>query len=178
MTEKSINLLDIAGVISYIILVSNERGIDLTQTKDKNVAVDFNNQFKEVEAWVNKKGYKVLLKTDVEDQIAWDEKAIYINSRNRPENKYYTLLHECGHLLIAQAAKQWEKDVPMYACVADARIAKSKAYRVSLVAEEIEAWKRGRRLAGRLKHHINNEKYDKQITECVFSYIEAAALEY
>ena len=49
---------------------------------------------------------------------------------------------------------------------------------MSLVAEEIEAWKRGRRLAKRFYHHIDDEKYDAQITECVFGYIEMVAMEH
>ena len=172
MTDKPINLLDIACVISYIMVVNEESGFS---TKDKSVTVDFTKQFKEIEAWVNKKGYSVNVATDLEDSIVWGDKSININSRNHPETKYYTLLHECGHLLISKTAKQWEKDVPMYACVEDARIERSKAYRVSLVAEELEAWKRGKRLASRHNHYVDEEKYNRHITENVFTYIEAAA---
>ena len=132
-------------------------------------------QFFEIEKWLSSKNYIVFLETDAEDSIVWEERAIYINSRNHPETKYYTLLHECGHLLISNSAKQWEKDIPMYATTEDVRITNSKAYNVSLVAEEIEAWKRGRRLAKKFDHFIDNEKYDNLFTECVFSYIESVA---
>lgn len=172
MQNKPINLLDIAGVLSYIILVNGDKCLN---KKDDPVIVDYKKQFLEIEQWLTKKNFTVNLETDAEDSIVWADRVVNINSRNHPETKYYTLLHECGHLLIAQSAKQWEKDVPMYACFEDARIEKSKAYRVSLVAEEIEAWKRGRRLAMRFGHHIDDVKYDKQITENVFTYIEAAA---
>lgn len=170
MENKPINLLDIAGVLSYIILVNGYK------EKESPVKIDFKKQFRETEQWVLSKGYTVNLETDVEDSIVWETKTINVNSRNHPETKYYTLLHECGHLLISQSSKQWEKENPMYASVSDARIERSKAYRVSLVAEEIEAWRRGRRLAARLKHTINSDKYDDHITENVFTYIEAAAI--
>ena len=171
------NYLDFALTLCYIIHVVNDEGSDLS----RGVPMDKEGwifQFAEIENWLNSKGYEVVLKTDAEDSIQWNEKRVYINSRSHPETRYYTLLHECGHLLISQGAKQWAKDVPMYASVEDLRVEKSKAYRVSLVAEEIEAWKRGRRLGKRFDHYINDEKYDKQITECVFGYIELAAMEH
>jgi len=171
-SKKTINPLDIALVLGYIITVNkglySNQGFRMNKSK-------WNKQFKEVESWLTHKGYKISQYTDAEDSIQWGNKTVYINSRNHPETRYYTLLHECGHLLISQTARQWSKDVPMYASVEDARVERSKAYRVSLVAEEIEAWKRGRRLAKKLNHYIDNDKYDKQITENVFSYIEAAA---
>ena len=135
-------------------------------------------QFLEVENWLASKGYQVIQKTDAEDSIVWEDKTVYIDSRNHSESRFYTLLHECGHLLIQQTSKQWAKDVPMYCWKEDARVERSKAYRVSLVAEEIEAWKRGRRLSNKLGLYINDEKYDKMITECVFTYIEDAARTY
>ena len=63
----------------------------------------------------------------------------------------------------------------MYACSSDGRNARSKAYKVSTVAEELEAWKRGRRLARRFKHHVNDSKYDEHMTKNIMSYIEWAS---
>ena len=168
MQKKITNPLDIALVLSYIIVVNREK------EKENNVS-GFRAQFAEIENWLSAKGFRVVQRTDAEDSIVWDEKTVYINSRQHPESRYYTLLHECGHLLVAQGAQRWSREVPMYASVEDARVERSKAYKVSLVAEEIEAWKRGRRLAKRFNHFINDTKYDKHITENVFSYIEAAA---
>ena len=132
-------------------------------------------QFDEVCSWLNRKGYEVYLYTDATDCVSFTGKRVFINSRNHPETKYYTLLHECGHVLIANDSDQFERDMPMYARSNDGRSARSKAYRVSTVAEELEAWKRGRRLATRLGHAVDDDKYDKQITDNVMSYIEWAA---
>ena len=133
------------------------------------------NQFDEVKCWLGKKGYTVKCRTDAEDCVLFCAKTVLINSRNHPETKYYTLLHECGHILIDKDSARFEKEVPVYARSEDGRSARSKAYRVSTVAEELEAWKRGRRLAARLGHHVDDLKYDKQITDNVMSYIEWAA---
>lgn len=135
---------------------------------------DWNSQTNEVVKWLMAKNYSVSFLTDTEDRVDFVEKRIYINSRNHPETKYYTLLHECGHVLISKDS-QFQKDMPMYADSPDGRKARSVAYRVSTVAEEIEAWKRGRRLAQRLSHYINDSKYDTSISNGVMSYILWAA---
>jgi hypothetical protein len=53
----------------------------------------------------------------------------------------------------------------------DGRREKGKAYRVSLIAEEIEAWKLGRRFATTQGLWIDNTKYNKHMTDAVMSYI-------
>lgn len=128
-------------------------------------------QIADIVNWVESKNYKVLFKTDEEDRVCFESKTVFINSRNHPETKYYTLLHEAGHLLISQSWKSFDRDMPMYAISADGRCERGKAYIVSLLAEEIEAWKRGRRLANKLNHHINNKKFDHHLTDGVMSYI-------
>lgn len=142
-------------------------------TKDMNKPSKelWNKQIEEVIRWVESKNYKVVFNTDEEDRLCFDSKTIFINSRKHPETKYYTLLHEAGHLLISQSWKSFENDMPMYATSSDGRKERGKSYLVSLLAEEIEAWKRGRRLSGKLKHFINNDKYDRHITESVSTYV-------
>ena len=132
-------------------------------------------QFDEICGWLDTKGYQVRSYTDATDCVSFTGKTVFINSRNHPETKYYTLLHECGHVLISNDSARFEKDMPMYARSEDGRHVRSKAYRVSTVAEELEAWKRGRRLATRFAHVVDADKYDKQITDNVMSYIEWAA---
>ena len=136
----------------------------------------WNKQYDTVSGWVVSKGYKISCFTDADDRLEFEEKTIYINSRQHAESRFYTLLHECGHLLISQTASQFQKDHPMYAVSCDFRKSKSRAFQVSLVAEEIEAWKRGRRLASRLELYVDNFKFDKIMTDCVITYIADAAV--
>jgi len=135
----------------------------------------WNYQFGIVSDWLAKKGYMVALGTDVEDQVHIEEHIVQIDSRQHAESRFYTLLHEAGHVLIRQGWKQFHADHPMYASSSDGRQVRSKAYRVSLVAEECEAWKRGRRLAKRLGLYVYDIKYDRISTECLMSHIEWAA---
>ena len=135
----------------------------------------WNKQFDDLSQWVKRKKYSVKCYTDADDRLDFETLTIHINSRQHAENRFYTLLHECGHLLISNSYKQFQKDHPVYAFSTDTRKSRGKAYQVSLVAEEIEAWKRGRRLANRLKLYVNNEKFDKVMSECVMTYIADAA---
>ena len=136
---------------------------------------DWKSQFQKLVGWASSKGYDVWCYTDADDRLEFETKRIHIDSRQHAESRFYTLLHECGHLLISQTAGQFADDHPMYAFSTDNRSSKSKAYQVSLVAEEIEAWKRGRRLARRLDLTINDTKFDRIMTDCVLSYIADAA---
>ncbi len=135
----------------------------------------WNYQFSVVSDWLVKKGYMVALDTDVEDQVHIDEHIVQIDSRQHSESRFYTLLHEAGHVLIRQGWRQFHADHPMYASSADGRSVRSRAYRVSLIAEECEAWKRGRRLAKRFGLYVYDKKYDQISTDCLMSHIEWAA---
>ena len=64
----------------------------------------WNKQYDVVSGWVVSKGYKISCFTDADDRLEFEEKTIYINSRQHAESRFYTLLHECGHLLISQTA--------------------------------------------------------------------------
>jgi len=141
-------------------------------------------QFDEMEIWLTDKGYALEVSSDVEDCVYLQDGIVCIRSRNHPETRYYSMLHECGHILVARGLKQWRLDMPTYAQdpkddtikgETDGRLAKKKEYKVSLVAEEIEAWKRGRRMAKRMGHHINDIKYNKLMSYCVYTYIEEVA---
>lgn len=143
---------------------------------DKKFKKEFwNQQIEEIQRWLSKKGYSIKYKSDVEDQVDFDAKVVFICSRNHSESRFYTLLHECGHILVKNSWRKFAKDHPMYSASGDGRCARSKAYRVSLIAEEIDAWKRGRRLAARMGLFVQDSKYDKIMTECLTGYIEWAA---
>lgn len=132
-------------------------------------------QFIELEIWLIDRGYTLNIAHDVDDCVYLYDKIVCIQGRSRPESRYYNLLHECGHILVAQGSKQWKKDMPMYAqgdAADDGRRRKGEVYKVSLVGEEIEAWKRGRRLSKRMGHDMDDKKYDRSMAKWVYSYIK------
>ena len=138
-------------------------------------------KFEKDYAWVKnhietKFGYEVIQGPNIEERVEFEDRAVYISSRNRIETRLYTLLHEYGHIEIQETgSEEFEADHPMYYRVEDGRVERSRACKVSIVAEEIEAWKRGRWLARNNKLSLNEKKYDEHMTRALMSYINWAA---
>lgn len=124
--------------------------------------------------WAEKKNHSVELQNQLPDQLNYEDKTIYIHTRQGIESQVYSLLHECGHLLIYLDNKSFEKDYPMYAYAATKRQEGTNKWKVSVIAEEYEAWKRGRKLATRLNIPVDKKKYDKIMTDALMSYIKWA----
>ena len=121
-------------------------------------------------------GYSVLCYTGADDRVDFAEATVHINSRNHPETRFYTLLHEYGHVHICEhSADEFAEDHPLYYRESDGRTERSCAGRVSILAEEIEAWRRGRHFARNAGMKINENKYDKHMTDALMTYINWAA---
>ena len=137
---------------------------------------DWEFQIGYVEEWLREHGYQLVQDTDEDDRVELEENVVYINSRQHPETRFYTLLHEVGHVDIYEnAAAEFAADHPMYVQAEHGRSAMSKAFRVSLLAEELEAWRIGRRLAHAEDLFIDDAKFDKLMASCVMTYINWAA---
>lgn len=121
-------------------------------------------------------GYTVYL-CDVTDGLCdFSNKRILISSRLGIEKRLYILIHELGHILIRNNQKKFQSEYSGHANVSlDRRCNWTKKFRVSTIEEEIEAWKRGKRVAKRLGIEINEEKFNKFKTNCLMSYIRWAA---
>lgn len=122
-------------------------------------------------------GYEVEQKTGVVERVELGGvKTIYINSACHPETRFYTLLHEIGHVLIRRDWKRFSKHYPNYLegpdGHVDGRRERRKSYRIGLIAEEIEAWKRGRNFAERHSFYVDPLKYDSDANAALMSYIE------
>ena len=118
--------------------------------------------------------YDIVHEKSIEILTDWVEKTIYIHTRQGIENEVYSLLHECGHLLIFLDNKSFERSYPMYAYAATKRQEGTNKWKVSVIAEEYEAWKRGRKLATKLNIPVDKKKYDKAMTDAIMSYIRWA----
>lgn len=139
-------------------------------------------QFQQIANVLYCMGYFVEEETDEDDRVCFESKCVYINSRKHPETKFYTLLHELGHVLVSMDWIKFKSENPMYVHspdrTIDGRQARTRAYRVSLVSEELEAWKLGRRFANSLDMFIDDEKYNKHMSSAIMSYINWAADDY
>lgn len=148
----------------FIDSIASQFGIKKTEIWKK--------QFQDLEEWLDKKDFRVILQKGAEDIVSWTDGTITINSNPQWENRYYSLLHECGHIIVNETPEFLEYNYPCYVYGVDKRKMKSDAYRVSVIGEEIEAWKLGRNLGDNiLNHFIDYVKFDKMMTECVMSYL-------
>lgn len=133
-------------------------------------------QFELLAEVVDGMGYEVSLEPKAEDRVELGEsKTIIINSTKRAESRFYTLLHEVGHILIRRNWKRFSRDFPKYLLGPndghDRRRERGRSYQVALIAEEIEAWRRGLAFARRKGYHVDPIKYDRESSESVHSYI-------
>jgi hypothetical protein len=129
--------------------------------------------FDTLREWLVSRGFMLFVYTDSPNCVFWEEKEVHINSRMHIEKRLNVLIHECGHVLINSNRER------TYALSKSANVSHfvkiSKVKRVSVIAEEIEAWRRGERLASRLGIEIDLQKFDKFKTSCLMGYIHWAA---
>ena len=116
--------------------------------------------------WADKYGYSVSFLYNGEDSISSDAKYIEINSNNTIETQLYTLLHECGHLLIYNNGSAFG-----FSNIHENFSEKSNTHRVFTVIEEVEAWKRGRSLAKRLGIYVDDDAWNRRVCSAIKKYM-------
>ena len=101
---------------------------------------------------------------------------ICINNTQPWRKRLYTLLHEIGHLEIFRNKESWGKNFSLVSMdIDDGRVKRSKKYQVSLIAEEIDAWRIGKQIADDCGVFIDNDDYINLMNECVFTYLRDAS---
>jgi predicted membrane chloride channel (bestrophin family) len=114
-------------------------------------------------AWCAKRGLSVEFVRSEVGMYDPNEKMIHISGRSSPENQLFLLLHECGHVLVEKNGSSH------YQLTSEDR---SFGDRVLQVAEEIEAWRRGLKLAHRLKIRLDEDAYERMQLSSLRSYFE------
>jgi hypothetical protein len=129
--------------------------------------MDLKDAIIDLEFWADAKGYCVDFSKYGNDSVDFESKLISINTTRSTEIQLYTLLHECGHVLSHNNGGVLDtKDV------INKYGEKTRIHRVFTVIEEVEAWKRGLSLAGRLGISVNKKKWDKTIARALKKYME------
>ena len=55
------------------------------------------------------------------------------------------------------------------------RLERSPKYKVDVLTEEIDAWRKGKELANRLEIYIDEDNYYSIMAKCVYTYIKDLA---
>jgi len=120
--------------------------------------------------WLQSKGYYIEVDRTGDDSVDRIVKIVSINSTRSLETQLYILLHECGHILVSES----DSIVNGAEEVFDKYGEKTKIYKVFTVIEEVEAWKRGLRLAKKLNIPVNKEKWNRDVARAINSYMKWA----
>ena len=121
----------------------------------------------QVVVWLEERGYYVEFDNAGDDSVDRIAKVVSINTTRSEETQLYIILHECGHILVA------ESDIIVNGIdeVLEKYSYSSKIYKTFTVIEEVEAWKRGLALARRLKIPINKEKWNRDVSRAIYKYM-------
>jgi hypothetical protein len=118
--------------------------------------------------WLQKRGYFIDFDRNGDDSVDRESKIVSINTTRSLETQLYILLHECGHVLVSESDNIVNGSEEVLCKYSE----KSKIYRVFTVIEEVEAWKRGLRLAKKLGIPVNKAKWNKDVARAIKKYME------
>ena len=119
--------------------------------------------------WLQKRGYTLFEgREDYYDPVI---KKITYNKKLSSKNQIYSILHECGHLLVQMNGVEYGKRFKsQLEGLVDKRKCRSLRWRVDFLKEEYDAWDRGLELAKQLKLNIDYDKYYNYASKCLASY--------
>jgi hypothetical protein len=132
---------------------------------------NYKEYFYDLESYIIKK-YNVTISLSYNTQDAWFPKLklIMINKDNQWRERYFSLLHESGHVILDMGSMA-TKYMKMESGVKE--LTRSKKDLVNTLNEEILAWNLGKSLSFEMFHDIDIDKYNETKTGCIMSYIKS-----
>lgn len=130
-----------------------------------------------IESWLSKKGFLLLKSKNktIEDEVCFERKVVFLSLRSNPVNQLYSLLHECGHIVV-RTKKDYKDKFKELLEVLEGDKKETLRSEVEEVEEEILAWREGFTLAKKLGIEVDENKYYKYSSKWVMSYIVRAAI--
>jgi len=103
---------------------------------------------------------------------------VYNMTLRNKRNCIYSLLHECGHAIAFNDKRSYKHNFPVLfkKRFSKDRVSKrTNRYKLEIVLEEHDAWRRGHRLAKKLGLDIDPDKYYAYAARWVKTYMEPGA---
>lgn len=124
--------------------------------------------------WITNKRWEVYFGR-YQDKMESFSRIIHINEQQKAENQLYTLLHECGHIIVFNR-KDYKNNYPtankmLLSSTINKTIARSKKFKIDELFEEMDAWREGRKLAKKLKIYINEKNFNDEMYKALQTYI-------
>ena len=125
-------------------------------------------QIKKLEDYCDKNGLRVVFR-DVEiDLVYFDKKLIILTNRKNLEKTTHHFLHELGHVLLMNNKMEYKE---RYGYIENEFSRSSLTSRISILQEELDAWKQGLMLSKNLDIDINRRKWELHKTKCISGYL-------
>ena len=130
-----------------------------------------------IESWLDKKGFVLCKskKSTIQDEVDFERKVVFLSLRSSPINQLYSLLHECGHVVI-RTRKDFKIRYKKHYKVIEGDCHTTMQSSVEEVEEEINAWREGETLSKKLSIEIDSDSYYKYASKWVMGYIVMAAI--
>lgn len=128
--------------------------------------------------WAASRGWEVC-KGNLDAYFHEPHKHIVYNMTLRNKrNSVYSLLHECGHAIAFNDKRSYKHNFPVLfkRRFTGGKVSKrTNRYKVEIVLEEHDAWRRGYRLADKLGLDIDADRYYSYAARWVKTYMDPAA---
>ncbi len=127
-------------------------------------------------------GYKIELVHNCHTRIDHSLRTIFINSAYGRQRIYYVLLHEIGHMVLNLKNTLSNGEIMPYVLnypgLADKKMAaqrtSSRRYAITLIHEELDAWRKGIDIAHALQLPLSTFEYTELASKSVATYVSAA----
>tara|TARA_Y100001958_G_C20904520_1_gene325249 strand:- start:5 stop:478 length:474 start_codon:yes stop_codon:yes gene_type:complete len=134
--------------------------------------IDYKDQFYGLVDYLEKFYFvKVKQQPYAEDAWYFNLNLITINSNLKFRERFFTLLHESGHVILDSDIKTKKSSICFNKNVPDN--VRSKSAYVHNINEEILAWNYGKSLVNTLNYKYEEEKLEEYMTDCIMSYIKS-----
>jgi len=100
------------------------------------------------------------------------DKIITINSRQKPQTRLYTMLHEAGHFLLCEEGDHRKRFPAIIYQPFKKQFTHANA--VDVVRNEVLAWEEGRKLAVHLGIKIDEKRWNSLRKKCLYNYFKWA----
>ena len=100
------------------------------------------------------------------------DRVITINSRQSPQTRLYTLLHEAGHFVLFEERDSQKLFPNIIYQPFGKRFTQANA--IDVIRNEVMAWEEGRNLAFQLGIEIDDKRWNSMRKKCLYDYCKWA----
>lgn len=125
-----------------------------------------------ISEWLDKRGFALEFAKRAGAYFDVSKKIVTVSSHQQVQKQLHLLLHECGHIIISGSGIN--KYPNGYRKIDEARDGRDELHKMDVIAEEFDAWHKGKCLASRLGVVFDHDEYDRTRATCIKTYMKWA----